>query len=175
MEIDFYPDEIVYVIDTSALITLDLVFKKDNPVFTAIWDEIEDLISNGHFKILDFVEDEIKSYEGKEDFLKKWITKWNKLLIVETDIESFNAAIPIINQEYSTGFFNARKQAEGKEEADPYLLGYCMVHKCVLITSESKEKPNKLPAVARKNNIRCIDVNDFLLDRGLKMERKKNE
>lgn len=34
----------VYVIDTNALITLDLIFKKEIPVFTGIWDEIEDLI-----------------------------------------------------------------------------------------------------------------------------------
>jgi hypothetical protein len=34
----------VYVIDTSGLIMLESTFKKDNPVFAAIWEEIEDLI-----------------------------------------------------------------------------------------------------------------------------------
>lgn len=137
----------VYVIDTSGLINLDFTFNRDNTVFIAIWEEIEDLIRQGCFKTIDFVEQEINDYEGQQNFLKKWVKKWKKNLIVETDAASFNAAIPIINTEYNTGFLNARKQAEGKEEADPYLIGYCKVHNCTLIISESKVKNNKIPAV----------------------------
>lgn len=70
--------------------------------------------------------------------------------MVETDAASFIAAIPIINAEYNTGFFDAKKQAEGKEEADPYLIGYCKVHNCVLITDESKTKHNKIPAYLQR-------------------------
>jgi len=105
--------------------------------------------------------------------LRKWVKKWKKHLVVPTDAVSFNAAIPIINEEYSSGFLNARKQAEGKEEADPYLIGYCKAHNCVLITSERKTKPKKIPAVSEKNEVRCIDINEFLIERELKMERKK--
>ena len=171
----FDQEDVLYVIDTNGLIILESTFKRDNPVFTAIWEEIEDLIILGSFKTIDFVEEEINSYQGKEDFLKAWIKKWKKHLVVSTDAESINAAIPIINEEYNTGFFNSKKQAEGKEEADPYLIGYCKVHKCVLITNESKVKPNKIPAVAKKNGVSCIDINDFLHDRGLRMERKKQD
>jgi len=131
------------------------------------------LIGLRQFRTIDFVEDEINSYEGKEDFLKKWVTKWKKIFVVSTDVESINAAIPIINDEYNSGFFTASKQAEGKEEADPYLIGYCKIHQCVLITAESKTKPNKIPNVASKYGVTCIDINDFLMDRQLKMERKK--
>ncbi len=141
----------VYVIDTSGLINLDFTFNRNIPVFTAIWEEIEDLIRQGCFKTIDFVEQEINDYEGQQDFLKKWVKKWEKHLVVETDAASINAAIPIINFEYNTGFLNARKQAEGKEEADPYLIGYCMVHNCTLIASESKTKNNKIPAVSERN------------------------
>src|SRR4029077_990615 len=119
------------------------------------------------FRTIDFVEEEINSYEGKQDFLKNWVKRWKKNLVVETDGASINAAIPIVNKEYSTGFFDAKKKAEGKEEADPYLIGYCKVHNCVLITNENKIKSNKIPAVATKNGVRCIDVNDFLNERGL--------
>jgi len=163
----------VYVIDTSALLRLDYTFKRENPVFTAIWEEIEDLITQDCFKTIDFVEEEINNYEGKEVFLKNWVKKWKKRLVVETDAPSFKAATPIINAEYNTGFFDAKKQAEGKEEADPYLIGYCKVHNCVLITDESKTKHNKIPAVSAKNGVKCIDINDFLVERGLRMERKK--
>ena len=173
MEIAFNQEQTIYVIDTSGLIKLESTFKFDNPVFKAIWDEIEDLIHHGLFRTIDFVEDEINSYEGKEEFLKNWVKKWKNNFVAQTDAESINAAIPIINSEYSTGFFDSKKQAEGKEEADPYLIGYCKVHNCVLITNESKIKQNKMPAVSAKHGVRCIDLDDFLGERGLRMERKK--
>lgn len=173
MELTFLGN-ITYVVDSSSLITLEYHFKYDNPVFHAIWEEIEDLIQSGNFKTIDFVETEIESYAGKQDFLKSWVKKWKKLLVVPTDAASFNAAKPIINQEYSSGFFDPKKQAEGKEEADPYLIAYCKVHDCVLISNEGKDKPNRIPNVSIKNGVKCIDLNDFLLERGLKMERKRN-
>ncbi|MGD1008342.1 MAG: DUF4411 family protein [Ignavibacteriaceae bacterium] len=173
MEFDFNTGSKVYVIDTSGLIMLESTFKYDNPAFAAIWEEIEELIKQNCFRTIDLVEDEINSYEGKEDFLKKWVNKWKKLLVVSTDAECINAAIPIINEEYKTGFFDAKKQAEGKEEADPYLIAYCKVHNYTLITNENKNKPNKIPAVSTKNGVTCIDIFDFLNERELKMERKK--
>lgn len=101
------------------------------------------------------------------------MSKWKKHLVVKTDAASLNAAIPIINEEYDTGFFDAKKQAEGKEEADPYLIAFCKVHGFKLITDESKTRPNKILAVSRKNGVECIDIYDFLKERGLRMERKK--
>ena len=173
MQLEFNRGNIVYVIDTSGLIMLESTFKYDNPVFKAIWEEVEELIRQGCFKTIDFVEDEINNYEGKQDFLKQWVKKWKKHLIVSTDAESIKAAIPIINEEYKSGFFDPKKQAEGKEEADPYLIAYCKIHYCVLITNESKNKPNRIPSVSAKNSVKCIDINDFLIERGLKMERQK--
>ena len=174
MEFDFnHGNNTIYVIDTSGLIRLESTFRYDNPVFSAIWEEIEDLIKLGRFRTIDFVETEINNYEGKQDFLKKWIQKWKKSLIVITDPESINVAIPIINEEYYSGFFDAKKQAEGKEEADPYLIAYLKVHSCILITNEHKNKPNKIPKFSEKNGVKCIDINDFLIERELKMERKK--
>src|ERR1035437_10371857 len=173
MQLDFNQGKTIYVIDTSGLIMLESTFKYDNPVFKAIWKELEEMIAQGTFRTIDFVEKEINSYEGKQDFFKTWIKKWRKYFVVITDGASINAAIPIVNEEYSTGFFDAKKQAEGKEEADPYLIGYCKVHTCVLITNESKTRHNRIPAVAEKNGVKCIDINDFLNERGLRMERKK--
>lgn len=173
MLFDFNQESVIYVIDTSSLIMLESTFKYDNPVFVAVWEEIEDLIRQGCFKTIDFVEDEINSYEGKQDFLKRWIKKWKKHLVVEVDSISINAAIPIINEEYYSGFFDAKKLAVGKEEADPYLIAYCKVHKCVLITNEDKTKHNRIPAISKKHGVVCININDFLIERGLRMERKK--
>lgn len=173
MQLDFNQGNTVYVIDTSSLLMLEYTFKYDNPVFVAIWEEIEELITQGAFRTIDFVEDEINSYEGKQEFLKNWVKKWKKYFVYETDSASINAAIPIINAEYKSGFFDAKKLAAGKEEADPYLIAYCKVNSYVLITNENKSKPNKIPGVSEKNGVRCIDIFDFLSERGLRMERKK--
>jgi len=173
MELDFNKGKTVYVIDTSGLILLDFIFKKNNPVFEAIWEEIEELITQDRFKTIDFVEVEINSYEGKEDFLKKWIENWKKVLVESVDSQILNTAIPIINEEYDTGFFDAKKLAVGKEEADPYLIAYCKVHNYTLITNENPNKPNKIPAVSKKNGVRCIDIFKFLNERELKMVRKQ--
>ena len=59
MQLAFNQDETIYVIDTSGLIMLESTFKYDNPVFIAIWEEIEDLIRGDCFRIIDFVEDEV--------------------------------------------------------------------------------------------------------------------
>jgi hypothetical protein len=61
----------------------------------------------------------------------------------------------------------------GMKKLDPYLIGYCKVHNCVLITNEKKEAHNRIPAVSEKNQVKCINIYDFLLERGLRMERKK--
>ncbi len=174
MQTQLFQENITYVIDTSGLIYLESTFNPDLTIFKAVWEEIEDLIVNGNFKTIDFVEKEINSYQGKKDFLKTWIKKWKNYFVVETDADCFNAAIPIINEEYKSGFFDAKKQAEGKEEADPYLIAYCKVYNCTLLTNESKFNPNKIPAVSNKNGVKCIDINDFLIERGLCMQRKSN-
>ena len=68
-----------YVIDTSALINLQEKFEYENPVFKAIWEEIEELILNNNFITIDFVEKEIMDdYLGKKDFLIKWIKRFKK-------------------------------------------------------------------------------------------------
>ena len=47
MELDFSQGSTRYLIDTSGLIFLDFIFKHDNPVFKAIWEEIEELMAAG--------------------------------------------------------------------------------------------------------------------------------
>ncbi len=169
MESLFSTCEKTYVIDTSGLIKLESTFPPGNPTFEAIWKEVDNLIAEERFRTIDYVEQEINNYQGRETYLKQWVLKRKRKLVKETDIECYIAATPIINEEYNTGFFNSGKLAEGKEEADPYLIAYCKVHDCTLITNESKNKPNKIPAVARKNGVICIDIYDFLRERNLRM------
>ena len=78
MEFNFNENSIVYVIDTSALIKLEVTFPPNNEVFLALWEEIIDLVKQRQFITIDFVEDEINSYEGNEVYLKNWVKKYKK-------------------------------------------------------------------------------------------------
>lgn len=171
-------NRITYVIDTSALINLQEKFDYDNPVFKAIWEEIEDLILRDNFTTIDFVEKEIiDDYLGKKDFLIKWIKRFKrkKKFVKKIDEPVINAAIPIINAEYTSGFLNQKKLADGKDEADPYLIAFCKVHGYKLISDEKKFVSNKIPEVGRKNGVVCINLYDFFEERGLKMVRKNGQ
>jgi hypothetical protein len=159
----------VYVIDTSALIKLDADYPKHSSIFESIWKDIEELIDKGQLKTLQLVKDEIEEYQGAHTFLKEWMRDSRTKLVADLDAGCINAAKPIIAAEYNTGFFNKEKQAEGKEEADVFLIAYSKVHSCSLITNEGKLKPNKIPAVAAKNGVRCLNVAEFLAERGFRM------
>lgn len=167
----------VYVIDSCALINLENKFEYSNPVFKAIWDEIEELILSDNFTTINFVEKEIiDDYLGKKDFLINWIKKWKRKrkLIKKVNEEVINSAIPIINTEYNSGFLDKKKIADGKNEADPYLIAYCKVNGYTLVSDERKFVSNKIHEVAKKNSVRSINLYDFFEERGLKMVRKND-
>lgn len=167
-----------YVADTSALINLQEKFDYNNPVFKAIWEEVEELILNDSFITIDFVENEIiDDYLGKEDFLVKWIKsfKRKKKFVKNCDESVINEAKLIINAEYNTGFLKKVKLEKGKDEADPYLIAFCKLNGYKLISDEKKLVTNKIPEVAKKNGVKCISLYDFFEERGLKMVRKNGE
>lgn len=164
-----------YVIDTSALINLQDKFDYNNTVFKAIWEEIEELIATDNLFTLDFVEKEIiDDYLGKKEFLIKWIKQLKKRrkFVKKSDEEVINASIPIINSEFNTGFFKKEKIEKGKNEADPYLIAFCKLNGYILISDEKKLVSNKIPEVAKKNGVRCINLYEFFEECGLKMVRK---
>ena len=168
-------NENIYVIDTSALINLQEKFDYNNPVFKAIWEEIEELILIVNLLTIDFVEKEIiDDYLGKKDFLIKWMKRFKRKrkFVKKSDEAVINAAIPIINSEFNTGFFKKEKIEKGKDEADPYLIAFCKLNGYTLVSDEKKFVSNKIPEVAKKNGVRCINLYDFFEERGLKMVRK---
>lgn len=168
-------NQTVYVIDSSALINLKNKFDYDNNVFKAIWEEIEELIQNDALITIDFVEKEIiEDYLGNQDFLIKWIKKFKRKrkFVKKIDEDVINEAIPIINNEYDSGFLKKNKLADGKDEADPYLIAICKLNGYKLISDEKKFVSNKIPEVAKKNGVDCISLYEFFEERGLKMVRK---
>jgi hypothetical protein len=157
-----------YCLDTSFLIYLEMNFKPDNPVFSAIWKELDDLISQGCLMTSTFVQEEIEAYQGKETYLKKWLKK-RKQIIRQMDAPSLILAQKVINEHQNTGFLKPKKWEANKNEADPYLIGLCKTHSWVLLTRESDDRVNRLPMVARSYGVEVLPFVQFLEERKLKM------
>jgi hypothetical protein len=77
----------------------------------------------------------------------------------------------IINEDINTGFLKRQKLIEGKDEADPFLIGNAAVEKFVIVTKEKSTVSNKLPQVALKYGARSIGIADFLKERDFKLQR----
>ncbi|MBI4683450.1 MAG: DUF4411 family protein [Nitrospirae bacterium] len=154
-----------YCIDTNILITLKAYYPKKESAFKAIWDEIERLISDGNMLTINIVEDEIKKYEGKDDFLKRWIKAHRKHFIVPIDSEIWEAGQKIIDEHPE--LIDQKKMSSNEPEADPFLIALAFVKDCTIVTQESKEKPNKIPMIAGYYQIRCINLFEFFREQGL--------
>jgi len=72
-----------YCIDTSALIDLHKYYPRKEPAFRAIWEEIERLIDKGSMFTIDVVEEEINDYQGRDDFLKRWLKEHKKKFVIK--------------------------------------------------------------------------------------------
>src|SRR3990172_1090878 len=148
-----------YYIDTSALIDLKVRYPKNNPAFKAIWDEIERLIKEDCMFTVKHVEDEIIKYQGKDDFLKKWMDAHKKRLIIPMDSDIWTAGEKVMNEHPE--LLDKKKLANNDPEADPFLVALAYVKGGTIITQESKDNPNKIPMVARNYKIKCIDLFEF--------------
>ncbi len=159
-----------FCIDTDALITLKTFYPKKEPAFKAIWEEIEKLIKEGNMFTIKFVEEEIKKYQGKDDFLKKWVKARKKHFIVPVNGEIWEAGQKIIREHPE--LLDQKKLANNEPEADPFLIALAYSRGATIITQENKEKPNKIPTVASYYQIRCISLFEFFNEQGLTFVKK---
>jgi hypothetical protein len=152
--------EIVYCIDTSSLIEMKDKYPMD--VFKSLWTNMERLIKDGRLIAPVDVREEIK--QG-DDELKKWV-KSKKKLFVKHDKRQMERVKDVL-KDYP---FLAKSEKPGVSNADPWLIALSVVkndkereelfqgNKYIVVTEESKMKPNKIPAVCRNYNIECINL-----------------
>jgi predicted nucleic acid-binding protein len=159
-----------YCIDTSVLIDLKRHYPKNEAAFKAIWQEIETLIAEGNMFTVKIVEKEIEKYQGKDDFLIKWINKHKNQLIYPMDSEIWNAGTKIM--EKHPELLDKKKMMNGEDEADPFLIALAYVKGCTIITQESKDNLNKIPTVANKYKIKCMNLFEFFNAQGLGFVKK---
>jgi hypothetical protein len=165
--------ETVYCFDTNALIWLDTYYKQGK-VFGPLWDDIDDLLDAERFIIIEEVYDEVFRHEGPQStWLKNWMKGNKKRFIRETDEEAMVQSRTIIRENKNTGFIKLNKMSVGIEEADPYLIAHAAVHGYVIVTQESQTAANRIPKVAKKYEVRSINLLTYLHERGFELTRKE--
>ncbi|MBU4321477.1 MAG: DUF4411 family protein [Thermodesulfovibrionales bacterium] len=159
-----------FCIDTDALIILKTFYPKKEPAFKAIWEEIEKLIKEGNMFTIKFVEEEIEKYQGKDDFLKKWVKARKKHFIVPVNGEIWEAGQKIIREHPE--LLDQKKLANNEPEADPFLIALAYSRGAIIITQESKTNPNKIPMIAGYYQIPCINLFEFFNEQRLEFIKK---
>lgn len=167
----FEEEAIVYAFDSDALVTLELYYS-DQAVFDNLWQDLSWLALAGQLKVIDFVYDEVvERYKGDRVLLKSWLKKHRKYCYWETGERAMILSQKIIRETVSSGFLKRQNLTEGKDEADPFLIGNAVAEHFLIITNENPAVSNKLPQVALKYGASSIGISEFLKNRGFKLQR----
>jgi hypothetical protein len=158
-----------YTIDTAGLIALDANYRMPG-VTDALWADIEKMVEEGRFTVIDLVYEEVLRFQGQEGtWLKNWLKRNKVHCYRELDQESMVLAQKVIRENISTGFLSAKKLVAGQDEADPFLIGHAAVHQQAIITMESAARPNRIPQVADRYGARGIGILEFLKERNFRL------
>jgi hypothetical protein len=143
-----------YCIDTNALIDLWRRFYPPD-IFSSLWKEIENIISQGKLIAPREVFDEL----GKQDDeLYKW-AKRNKQMYKNLDREQMKQVCNILKQ-----FKELIDTNKETPDADPFVIALAKNKGWTVITSEKPANLGghpKIPDVCKNYNIKCIPLIKF--------------
>ena len=148
----------MYVVDTSSLIDLDLNY----PIisFPTVWKNLESLIYEGLLVSVHEVFEEI----GKNStFLRLWC-QTNKTIFQKRDYDILNTVKQIMAKHPK--LVNADR---AKDSADPFIIACAHIrsqspdndNNKVIIVTQEKDKPDKIPFVAKDYSIGCMNLLGF--------------
>ena len=146
----------VYVVDTSSLIDLELNY----PIvlFPTVWKNLGSLIDEDRLISVHEVFEEI---EKSNTSLHSWCQK-NKTVFQKRNYDIINTVKQIMKKHPK--LVNVDRT---KDSADPFIIAYAYVrlqsldnNKTIIVTQE-KDKPNKIPFVAKDYSIDCMNLLGF--------------
>lgn len=148
----------IYYIDTCSLFEMKNNYPMD--VFVSPWKNIIQLIRESRL----FAPEEVfKEIIKGDDELNKWVSRKKKLFI-KPDQEQLTILAELLKK-YP---FLAHAQKCGPN-ADPWLIALALAKRTqpmtsmlnvqhIIVTEESKTKPNKIPAVCKDYHLQCITL-----------------
>ena len=100
----------------------------------------------------------IKATTNPKDKLLLWSNK-NKKLFQRID-GCQNSKIPLIKSEYNKSEWNNKMNRPGPW-ADPYLIAMALCENAIIITQESKVKPNIIPVIGDQLGLESLNLLEF--------------
>lgn len=145
----------MYCIDTSSILQAwARTYPRD--IFSALWDNIEAIITDGRLRSPDEVQREIGK---KEDDLCKW-AKAQSGLFVPLDFSQAAEVRAIL-----TNFPLLVDSSKGRSGGDPFVIALAKLNGCTVITEEvasSSAKRPKIPDVCSHYNVEHITFLEFI-------------
>lgn len=159
----------LFCIDSSSFIYLHRFYP---PSFSkSIWDEFEQLFQEGRIISHKIVFEELTTSAKKPDFLTKWILSKKQYFKGFTPAQAQYVS-QIIGK--FPGLIDPQRE---KDEADPWLIALALEEKTlaplfdpnrtvVVVSEESKAKPQKIPAVCRYFELGHLTLLELFADQG---------
>lgn len=148
-----------YVFDADAFITLFTYFYESR--FPSLWDNFNEMISNGTIISVREVYNEITCYH-RDNRLTRWVKNNPKIFELPTPSET-----DFIKKIFQVPHFQAlipkREILEGKPVADPFIIAKAKIINGSVVTMEKfKENAAKIPNVCKHFEILCYNLEDFM-------------
>ncbi|MCX7987876.1 MAG: DUF4411 family protein [Thermodesulfovibrio sp.] len=163
-------NQCIYIGDTSSLIEMKNRYPPD--VFSQLWEKMDELYNNGRLVAPLEVKKEI---EKGDDDLVKWIENKKKMFIKPDKFQSKKV------KEILKDFPFLAKAEETGLNADPWIIALAIQEKqniqeqlnfyekeVFILTEESKSNPKRIPSVAQKYGIECVNIIELFRKEGWK-------
>ncbi len=154
----FNQDQVIYSLDTSALIA---AFHERYPIanFPTLWHKIEELIKSNRLKMSQVVFDEAM----RDSEIRQWCNQNHLKQYFQVPIDEFvqEKASEILSE-----FPRLVDNRSGKSGADPWVIAFALTSEnCIVVTEEgptdSVDRP-KIPDVCKHFEVECIKVVDVI-------------
>ena len=166
----------IYCVDTSALVTMHRYYP--GRIIPDLWKNVEELFKQNKFRSHDFVYDEIVPESETKDDLAKLVLKYKPCFRAITKRQA--QLVP----EILSLFPHLIDSRSKKDQADPWIVAMVVEFmeeislfgndsEFIIVSTESENSPNKIPAVCRHYKVRHMNLFQFFEDNGWQFSLSK--
>ncbi|AGK61381.1 hypothetical protein Asulf_01390 [Archaeoglobus sulfaticallidus PM70-1] len=153
--------EQVYVIDADALINIGRWYPRDMKIFEPIWAKLEELVDEelliSHYEVY-------REVSSGYDYISEWCKKHSRIF---KDVDDEQISIfEKVREVYDKNYWD-RNITNPNPWADPWIIALAVQNKAIIVTNENKEKPNRIPSVARAFGINSLKPIEFFKEIGI--------
>jgi hypothetical protein len=155
--------DILYSVDTSALIDLNRLYPRD--VFPGIWEEVELLITG---KLFAAPREVLRELSHKDDEIAKWAKSQIGMFRDMDSAQEANVKV-IVNR-----FPQLVDPQKTTPDADPMVIALAICAAGRVVTGERRHlSPRSIPFVCRELKVPCADLVDFFRERKLTLHNQR--